>query len=43
VRFALDCMGKRLAEVHATRAAAYLYDLAATSGRRGCSALRGRR
>lgn len=26
-RFALDCLGKRLAEVHATRAAAYLYDL----------------
>jgi hypothetical protein len=36
-RFALDCMGRRITEVHAKRAAAYLYDLAAPPDRRACS------
>ena len=36
-QFALDCMGRRLAEVHAMRAAAYLYDLAVPPDRRSCS------
>jgi O-antigen/teichoic acid export membrane protein len=35
-RFALDCLGRRLAEVHATRAAAYLYDLSAKPTNRRC-------
>jgi hypothetical protein len=37
VQFALDCMGRRITEVHAMRAAAYLYDLAAPPDRRSCS------
>jgi len=36
-QFVLGCLGRRLDEVHATRAAAYLYDLSARPDRANCS------